>query len=143
MTTEKKKLTPAKLEANLRQFTGTNAYHKFSILAQKMVATDGVIYLAKQASAFWLLDVIASYQMNLLRKRDTRDFQLWTLTMHESGGATVIGSNGNNGKLIKQKIDFTDFPLKNGITLYVERGCVPDGSGGVKDVWVVMLPSER
>jgi hypothetical protein len=44
--------------SNLDGFTGTEAYHPWSILFRKAVLTDGAKYLADKAGAYWLMDVI-------------------------------------------------------------------------------------
>jgi hypothetical protein len=46
------------LELNLKQFTGTEQYHRFH---SSTVLTDGALYLAEVARCFWLMDVFASH----------------------------------------------------------------------------------
>ena len=51
--------------------------------------------------------------------------------MNKNGnGAKVICTDGNDNKLVSQKIYYTDFPLEEGITLWVENG-------------IILLPSEH
>lgn len=110
------------LQQELVQFTGTERYYKFSPLS-KLVLTDGVKYLADKAGAYWLLDIIVSYQHQLRNE----GFQDWVLTVKDGKGI-VTCTDGNSKQLVKQQIDFTDFPL-DGISLYCMDG-------------VILLPSE-
>ena len=52
-------------QSNLAQFTGTEAYHRWSPLFPRMVLTDGAMFVAKHggtSGAFWLMDAIVSHQ---------------------------------------------------------------------------------
>jgi hypothetical protein len=48
--------------AQLTQFTGTERYYR---LNRKCLLTDGTKYLAESTGAFWLMDVAASYLLEL------------------------------------------------------------------------------
>ena len=120
--------TKEEIQANLAQATGTQQYHKFSILFPRLVLTDGVKQLCNDAQCFWLMDIIGSYQHKL-----NEPFQVWTLTVKDRA-AKVSATDGNDKVLAKQKIPFTDFPLDS-IQLYVEEG----GEG----YQVILLPSEH
>ena len=50
-------LTPAELHQHLAHFSGTKHYHRTH---SGLLVTDGVKYLADQAGAYWLLDIIWS-----------------------------------------------------------------------------------
>ena len=104
------------LKKNLAYFTGTEAYHKFSILSN-LVITDGVKYLADKAGAYWLLDIIASYQKQCMKDEMLRDFQIWTLTAKDNEGEVTCKKDSGYPPFIKQKIPYTDFPLDE-IKLY-------------------------
>ena len=58
---------------NLAQFYGTSAYYRFIILSN-LVLTDGTKYLAEVAGAYWLMDLIASYQKKCMKDEMLRDF---------------------------------------------------------------------
>ena len=47
-------------KADLNQFTGTECYYPH--WTKKLVYTDGVKFVADVAEAFWLIDLVASYQ---------------------------------------------------------------------------------
>lgn len=114
------------LESTLRQFTGTAHY---SQLFANLFLTDGAVYLADTAHAWWLMDVYASYLLHIDGNKEA--FTCLKITVADSRAMIVI-DDGNGMVIAKQKIEYTDFPL-NTCTLY---GCWTD------DVWVVMLPSE-
>ncbi len=48
-------------ETDLNQFTGTECYYAYLV---GLKLTDGVKFMADKAGAYWLLDIIASYQLN-------------------------------------------------------------------------------
>ena len=57
--------------ADLAQFTGTENYFKH--WSKRIVFTDGVRFLAESVDAFWLIDLITSYQPLDVER------QYWTL----------------------------------------------------------------
>lgn len=103
------KPTSQELQNSLSQFSGTEDYHRFSILS-KLVITDGVKYLADKAGAYWFLDVIASY-------RRPEPFQIWELTVTREEGTNhnkalvTMKEDSKSPVLITQEIEYTDFPL--------------------------------
>jgi hypothetical protein len=92
------------------------------------VLTDGAQYVAEQAGAYWLMDLIGSYQYPLLPEEP---FQVWVLTAQGKKGK-VVADDGNGRILVSQEIPYTDFPLEQ-IKLYA----IYDGS-----YLVILLPSE-
>ena len=105
----------------LAHFIGTEAYHKFSILFS-LKLTDGVKYLCEEARAYWLMDIIASYQKKCMRDDMLRDFQVWTLRV-EDGAGVVICERDTGDIAIKQTIPYTDFPMDE-IKLYCINGVI-------------------
>jgi len=124
-TTTKTETT--ELESILQHFTGTDQFYRFSGLS-RLVITDGVKYLCEKANAYWLMDIIASYQSKCNKDEMLRYFQIWTLNV-EDGAGKVICERDTNDIAITQKIPYTDFPLAS-IKMYCENG-------------VICLPSER
>ena len=114
------------LKAQLSQFSGTTQYTR---LMANVLLTDGAVYLAENAKAWWLMDVYASYLLHI--DGDVEPFTCLNLNVSENSAVVVI-EDGNDHLIAKQVIEYTDFPLTS-ITLY---GCWSE------DVWVVMLPSE-
>ena len=123
------------LAADLAHFTGTDTYTNLRypwLRGAKFLLTDGTKYLAEQAKAFWLMDAIASHQIN--KKVAAEPFQVWTLSVNEKHEAVLVCTDGNKTELVRQDIPGTDFPLAS-ITLYASQD---DYLGGR----VVMLTSE-
>jgi len=115
---------------DLRQFSGTENYYAWSILFPRFKLTDGTKYLSEKAQAYWLMDVIGSYQCN--QKFRNEGFQVWKLKKTKDDEAIVVAEDGNGNKLATQKIPYTDFFEKykgDEITLYFTNE-------------VIILPSE-
>lgn len=108
----------------LQMFTGTEEYYKFNPI-WKVVATDGAMFLAEKAKAFWLLDMVAS--MKAVPKCAKHDRLFCTLKVKNSEGV-FTARDGNGVKLYSQELLYTDFPLPE-ITLYMFDN-------------VILLPSE-
>ena len=121
-------------QSDLDQFTGTdNWYRHWSGL----LYTDGVKFLAEKAGAgaYWLIDLIASYQPDPRVRGNKRlqEFQLWWLTCANSEGLVQLKEDSNNKVVLEQFIPFSDFPLAS-LKLYVEPG---------EQGPVLLLPSEH
>jgi len=112
---------------NLDQFTGTEHYYKYTFGTK---LTDGVKYLATTAGCYWLLDIIVSYQPQL----KNQGFQVWKLSRNADnsypteGAWVVTCEDGNGNALIKQYIEYSDFPMNTAEVWFI------DG--------VMLLPSE-
>lgn len=127
-------MTPTELKNALAQFTGTEGYLRYNpLLFPKVMLTDGAQYLADNAGAYWLMDVIASHLPSVPRDES---FAVVAFSKHGSRGHFVMAHDFDEGEAImvfaSQDIEYTDFPLDE-IKLYVAR----DGVS-----WVVMLTSE-
>jgi hypothetical protein len=114
-------------EADLAQFTGTSTYYQHALGIQY---TDGVHYLAEYGGAYWLLDAIASWQIDPQVNQDPmlQQIQFWKLTVNDDRSALLVCERDAGDIAVSQEIPFTDFPLKQ-ITLYFQQG-------------IVLLPSE-
>ena len=88
-------------EMDLAQFTGTTQY--FRHWSKRIVYTDGIKFLAENAGAYWLVDLIASYQPVKTER------QYWTLKREEQGYSAIC-KDGNDNLLVKQTFEYTDFP---------------------------------
>ena len=111
--------------ADLAQFTGTETWFRHGLMP-KITYTEGVQYLAEQAGAYWLIDKVATLQLD--KKVRTEEFQVWKLKV-ANDKASLVCEDGNDNVVYREKIEFTDFPLDE-ITLWFENN-------------VIMLPSER
>lgn len=149
-------MTPEQIEEiknALPNFTGTEQYHRFSILFPKHVLTDGAHYLADKCRAFWLMDIIASYHSKCMKDPMLQNIQFWTLKVNlkekplplsvgavlsskelkkPKPMAVVTCERDTNDVAIRQEIPYTDFPLPE-IKLYCQKG---------EDFYVIMLESE-
>ena len=92
----------AELRAALRGFIGTVEYHPHW---SGMKLTDGVHFLAEEAEAYWLLDVIASWQPKALRDPALREFQLWELFVRTDRTATIVCSRDSEDVAFRQHIE--------------------------------------
>lgn len=125
--------------ADLLQFTGSLERYRHP-LNPRVVYTPGVRFLAEQAGAYWLLDVVASYigspEMTRAIRADDRlaEMQFWRLSVHAEGGAEVLcRADSDAPAAIRQEIVFTDFPLD-----HADIWAAFDGR-----LWTLYLPSEH
>lgn len=124
------RLTPDEIRTLLPQFFGTRSYHRWSPLFRNVLLTDGAKFLADTAGAFWLMDMTASHLPSV---PETEYFVVAKLTLDVTGGADFRLEDGNDKLYATQRIEYTDFPLPEGITLYAQT----DGKQ-----WIIMLTSE-
>lgn len=112
--------------ADLRQFTGTEQWFRHSLM-RNITYTEGVRYLAEQGHAYWLIDKVATLQLE--PKVKAEEFQVWKLKVDNNNTATLACEDGNGNTVYSEEISFTDFPLDQ-IELWVEGN-------------VILLPSEH
>ncbi|MCA1452856.1 hypothetical protein I6F35_06425 [Bradyrhizobium sp. BRP22] len=112
--------------ADLRQFTGTEQWFRHSLM-RTILYTEGVQYLAESGGAYWLLDKVATWQLEPRVKAEP--FQSWKLKVNENRTATLTCDDGKGNIVHSEAIDWTDFPLDQ-IELWVEGN-------------VILLPSEH
>jgi hypothetical protein len=120
--------------------------------AVAITLTQGVHFVVEnggrsdRGTAFWLADVIASYQgeAKLLRM----EIQFWKLELVLKDGAVrggvVTCGNGNGKEIVRQELDYCDFILDEGIVLYVGWNYIEDATSktGYKRIRTILLPSE-
>ena len=114
MTTQlNKKNKRQEIEKELNSFTGTTQYYRHSPqLFPNFYLTDGTYFLAESCEAHWLIDYIASQQLNpkIREHPKLKQIQFWTLKVENSRG--VIFCEWDSGfEVFREKIDYTDFPL--------------------------------
>ena len=117
--------TPQEIASELKKFYGSTTLYKHLL---GLRYTEGIQYLAQEANCYWLLDAIASHQTKqFLSNARLREFQIWHLRVQENSGILICEWDTNQ-EVLRQEIEYTDFPL-NHIKLYlVEK--------------VLMLPNE-
>jgi hypothetical protein len=120
----------AEIRKALPHFIGTEQWHRWNPIFRNYLLTDGALYVAEKANAFWLVDAIASWHTKKAVRREP--FQVWKLTVNSSSHAGLVCEDGNGNVVATQEIEHTDFPLEE-ITLW----CIQDGQH-----WVILLPSE-
>ena len=106
-------MTKTLTQFDLSPFTSTTQYFKHWL---GFNYTDGIQYMAEKGKAYWLLDLIGSYQVQHKHIR----FQLWELSVNttEHSGVITMKEDSGQPELVRQEIPFTDFPL-NEIKLYL------------------------
>lgn len=75
------------LKAQLAQFTGSETFTRH-VLVPTVIITEGVMFLANAARAYWLLDAIASYQCE--KRVIAEAFQAWTLKVDPTARNGVL-----------------------------------------------------
>lgn len=108
---------PDTLRRELALFTGDLERHRH--WSGRLIYTPGVHHLAESAGAYWLIDLVASWQAHPAVAR--KEFQVWTLHVHPDHTAAAVASDGNDVRLASQDIAFTDFPLDE-ISLWLIDG---------------------
>lgn len=106
-------------ESDLTQFTGTERWYRHPLM-RDVLFTDGAKYVAEAGGAWWLLDAIASWQLD--PKVKAEEFQHWVLKVADER-ASLICDDGNGREVCRQEIEYTDFPLAE-IRLYVANNTI-------------------
>lgn len=123
LTAEEQAKAALNLQEALRHFNGSETCYRGGIPPIRF--TEGVRYLAETAGAFWLIDLIASWQLD--PKVRGCEFQVWSLVVTD-GRAVATCHDDDKLIIASQRIEFTDFPLPEIKLWLVDR--------------TLMLPSE-
>jgi len=100
----------------LNQFIGSEVYYEQVMVdGSKLVLTEGCHFVRETYSAYWLFDLIGSYQYKLLEE----PIQFWKLVKFKDE-AQITCDNGKGDILASQEIPFTDFPFD--ITIWQMEG---------------------
>ncbi len=140
MNNKLNRIKPEELASNLRQFTGTSGYFRYSLLFPYFLLTDGTKYLAESAECYWLMDFIASHQVNpLIRENENlKRIQFWQIRV-DNNRAKIWVEEDKDEPVFSELIDYTDFPLER-LTLYVQPVYLPSEQD--RENWLCFLPSE-
>jgi len=92
------------LNEKFKQHTGTDKYYQH--WTKRGYWTQGINDMAEKYKAFWLIDVVMSYQHKLWKY----PFQIWTIKSENEKAVVEMTDDVNQPVLIRQKIPFTDFP---------------------------------
>lgn len=113
--------SPDEIRIALAHEIGTMNYWQFLPYDSKHVITDGVKRMIEMCNAFWLVADIMALQLD--PKVRGAVFQVWKLHLNDEGNernASLICTDGNCHELVREDIEFTDFPLDEGITLFMD-----------------------
>lgn len=127
MTTATETITPIELA----QFTGSETLTRWSMLTRS-VLTEGCVFVAERAGAYWLFDAIDSH-LTTRGVTDETEFVVARLRVDLAARTAELTLDDGNGLIwMTQTIPFTDFQLPELETYAVFNG----------QAWTHMLPSE-
>jgi hypothetical protein len=126
MSTNNEKPTAESIQRVLIGFIGTFNYYRNTVGSQEILLTDGCEYVRRELKAFWLFDLITTYQDCQALKG--HDFQVWTLKKTIEDYWNMTCQDGNHNLLLSQLIKYSDFPIDEISVWLVEK--------------VAMLPTE-
>jgi hypothetical protein len=122
--------SPKNIRDTLTQFHCTEQYWFIFPNNTDFKITDGTKAMAEICEAYWLITAIFSWQGD--EKVSREPFQVWSLRFNDKTrgeSAVLLCEDGNHHEVVRQDIECTDFPLAEGIKLFLEGG-------------VLLLPSE-
>ena len=137
------------VQGDLAQFRGTEQYWRTGVPWHPFLYTDGVQHVAEHGEAYWILDLVGSWQGEPQVKHDPmlQDIQFWILTVNENQSAVMRCERDRNDVVVRQEIAYTDFPLPE-IRFYLSHmWCFwkysrEKGPRRTEDYGVLLLPSE-
>lgn len=124
------------LQVDLENFHGSDQFHEFNpMICRNIYTTDGGLYLAKAAGAFWLLEYIGlRCRSHEFPKIKAEEFQVWKLVVDlDNHIARISCEDGNHNEVFHDVIEYTSFPLEK-----IELWCEPNELG-----MTIYLPGER
>lgn len=110
--------TPAQIEQELKNFSGTTGYYPSSFKTLKL--TDGVHYLRESTNSYWLIDIVESIQhlkaiqtntAFIIHKLQVSPDHSFIFTSYSDYSETDTAFNKEH-LLYTLKGELTDFPLK-------------------------------
>jgi hypothetical protein len=112
-------MTTYEIKRALRQFTGTERYHKHLFPGKSgILLTDGCDFIRTHCNAHWLFDCILSYNSEKVLKNI--NWQCWELRQSKKDLSWLLTCREDSDKkpLITQTIEFSDFPIE-GIKIWL------------------------
>jgi len=92
----------------LKGFIGSEQYHRHRLPnGMYLLLTDGCNYVREKGEAYWLFDLILSWQLKPRKHR----FQVWKLEKQNDNTWFAECTDGNNMFIVGQEIGCCDFPL--------------------------------
>lgn len=99
-----------KIKNELGYYTGCEQPYKHPLF-KNLIYTDGVKYLATEAQAYWLLDIIGSI-LNKIKKHSFVTLKLSVYRLANGTTKAIFTADDGNGEIFyHQFIEYTDFPL--------------------------------
>ena len=102
------------IEADLPHFYGSQTFTRWSSIT-KSVLSEGALYLAEKAQAFWLFDYIDSNTIGL-----NEGAVQTVVTVDKNHTAKIVLDDMNGHVLVSERIPSTSFPLDT-ITIWSMR----------------------
>jgi len=90
-----------------RHAHGTGQYHRLSMLPG-ILCTDSIKELADIAGAYWVIDLITSY--NPAKFRKAHPFQFWKMKVEDNKAMITMREDSGKPIVVSQMIQYTDFP---------------------------------
>jgi hypothetical protein len=103
----------------LNRFTGSDESFRHNLM-RKISYSQGVQYLAEVGNAYWLVDKVATLQLEPKIRR--AEFQVWKLKV-DGSTAMLSVEDGNDAVIYSENITFTDFPLDH-VTLWFANNMI-------------------
>jgi hypothetical protein len=104
------------VEFQLEHYVGAQQYYPHRREEAVLFLTDGCQYVADQAQAAWLFDLILAYQTDKRLREES--VQVWTLENQPTGGWLISCTDGYDTILLTHFLASCDFPLRR-IELYL------------------------
>ena len=121
----------------LSGYRGTENYHLFGL--GKNVLTDGMSKFVELCECNWLLTDIDAYFLSNHKGMNNGDNMFWIgrIEVEDKKAVMTIKEDTDIKPIVKQKYDYTNFPLKE-FEFYIIRQYTPDGDY----FWVYLLKGE-
>lgn len=119
--------TPAEIRAELDFHFYEGRSYPARPGKDSLLMTSGVVKMMELCHAGWLVEKIVQAQFSEPHKSEL--FQVWKLVVRPDRSAQLLSDDGNGKIITQEEISRTDFPLSEGISLFLTNG-------------VIMLPSE-
>lgn len=107
--------------SELIHFTGSQEFYRHPIM-REILFSEGAKYVAEEAQAYWLLDLIA-FSQRCIGSVEQEEFQVWDLKVKKDQSAELTCGDGNGNTVFSKQIEQTDFPLPN-IRFYFCNNCI-------------------
>lgn len=100
---------------------GTDQYHLYNTSMASANITDGVKLVCDLTGGYWIIDLILSYQTAEFKQKNHENYrylQYWMIKVKNNNTAVVYMEFEEGKRVIEQKIEYTDFPIKSFTWIY-------------------------